>query len=161
LTGIAVSQFLVKTLRTCWEYRSTRAITTTAHQEEQPLVSSSGSWDGSDQHICEDPGYRANSNSDRAPSLSGEGMSANRSGSQNMFWVVLRPFRAVRGGRHYEKVPWMRHGSLPLGSIMDKISTPFSIVLVVLAFVTICTGLVTMAGIFVSLVLFLSSLQAG
>ena len=143
-----------------------RAIPAAAYHEEEPLVSSSSSWDGSDQHLCEDLSYRTTSNPHRVRSLSGEGTGANGSGSQNIYWILLRPRRAVLGGRYREKVPWIKRefkfmGSLPLGPILDKASTTFSIVLVVLTFVTICTGIVTMAGIFVSLVPFRLFLQVG
>ena len=158
-TGIAVSQFLVRILGSCLHYRSTRAIPAAVYHEEEPLVSSSLSWNGFDQHICEDLSSRATSNPHRAPYLSEEETEetgANGSDFRNMYRILLRPRRAVLGGWYRKNVTWLRRdftfvGSLPLDSFMDKISMTFSIVLVVLTFVNVCAGLVTTAGIFVSL----------
>lgn len=158
LTGIAVSHFLARILRSCSEPKSTRAHPATAFHEEEPLVSasSSASWNGSDEHHYEDWSYRNPSDLGQAPYLSTPGMGANGRNSQHIFRILLRPLRAVLGGGNRERVSWNKSlfkfgESLRLGSIMDKTSLIFNIVMVVLIFVTICTGLVTTAGIFVSL----------
>ena len=154
LTAIAVSQFFARLLRSYLQY--TRAIPAVVRHEEQPLVSSSASWDGLDQHLREDVNYRATSKPHRAPFLSGQETSADGSGFQHIYRILLRACRAVLSGRYREHVARTKDefklvGPLPLNSILGKTSTTFSIVLMVLTFVNICTGIVTMAGIFVSL----------
>ncbi|OCT44497.1 integral membrane protein [Cladophialophora carrionii] len=153
LTGIAVSQFLARILRSYLSYRHTRGMAVTAYHEEEPLVSPSASWNGSDEHLYEDRSDRATSNPPRAPYRSGEGTGANGSSLRNMSRILLRPWRPAPGGRHRKNGTWIKRefkfvGSLPLDSIMAKTSVTFSTVLVILMFVAICTGLVTMAGIF-------------
>lgn len=156
LTGIAVSQFLVRISRSFLHYRSTRAIPTAEYHDEEPLVSPSTSGDGSDQHIDDDLDYRATSNPRRTPYMSGEEARTNRCGFHSIWQMLPRPRHAVFGGRYRKNVTWPRREfkfaqSLALDSFTDKISMIFSIVLVLLTFVNICVGLVTAAGIFVSL----------
>lgn len=155
MTVIATSQLVVRLLRSCVYYKSERHIPVVASHEEQPLVSSSGPWNSSDQHLDEDLRVRPTSNQHRASYLSGERKDVNGSSFRRMHQFLLRLYRDVSRGRYHETSDWNKGclkfiESLTVDWITNKTSKMFSVVLTALTFVNICSGIVTMAGIFVS-----------
>lgn len=155
LVAIAVSQILVRVLRSYMDSRSTKATPVEVYHEEEPLVSSSADWNRLDQRHSEDASYRGPSNIHRPPFLNEKETYGNGSTFQKIHRTLGRHYRIVLNGRYHKNAIWTKSefklvGPMKFDSIMGRLSAALSIVSVVLTFVAICTGVVTMTGIFVS-----------
>jgi len=155
LTGIAVFQFVPRILKRFSQSTSLKTIPGASY-EQQPLVSSSEFLNGFEQPRGDD--HPEATGSTRRPCFCEDETSPNGTDSQTLYDVALPP-RSVLG-RHSRSISWIKRWSNVAGShriarIVDIVSNTSHAVLIILAFilafVTICTGMVTMAGIFVSL----------
>ncbi|EXJ93040.1 hypothetical protein A1O3_01596 [Capronia epimyces CBS 606.96] len=149
LTGIAVSQFLLRVLKSLLQQES-RAVPI-ANYEHEPLVSSSERPNGSTRHIGED--HHEAGDSTHATYLSEEGTSSDGTYFQPLYRATPWFLRPKLGGRNSQQVSRLKGRSIVTrlyrtGPTLEIISTMFSVILMVLASVAICTGVVTMAGIF-------------
>lgn len=153
LTGIAVFQFGVRLLRSFAAPRA-RKITTSVNDERAlfiPISETESTFHDAANHEDVEA-----ASSRLSICRSEDGTSSNETDSETLYDVPLPRSRTSLERRYGQPMSWTKRWSnvvdtTRLIDILDIISTIFRIALIALAFVALCTGIVTMAGIFVSL----------
>ena len=154
LTAIAILESILSIIKSFSRSRSIKTTFDESH-ERQPLVSSSRLFQeseeslGDDQLHTTDPTYfpsLGESRTNRTNSM--------RTDSHTRWNFAFLPSFAAIDGRHKRHFYWTKRWSKMISAgrfapIVAFTSRFFVMVMVVLAFVAFCTGIVTMAGIFV------------
>ncbi len=156
LTSLAVGQFLLRILRSWSKSRARKAFIHSSSDNEQlaPLFPETGQGvedEGPDHELGAGPTLLRLSTSS-----GGDGTSSNGTDTETLYDVALPHQHTSTDRRGCQQVSraqrWVNVvGSTRLDPILGIIFTISNVVLVILCFVAICTGIVTMAGIFVSL----------
>ena len=154
LSAVAILESILSIMRS---FSRSHSIKTTfdASHEQQPLVSSSRLFQGSEESLGDDqihatdptyfPSLRE-SRTNRTNSM--------RTDSHARCNFAFFPSRAAIDGRYERPFSWTKSWSKMISAgrfvpIVAFTSNLFVMVMIVLAFVAFCTGTVTMAGIFV------------
>lgn len=152
LTGIALFQFGLRVLRKIVRTRS--RITSGASDEHSPFIpTSQGGVTYRDSTIYEDVEAEPSTSSACSSEV---GTRSNVSDSETLYDVVLSPRHTAMDRRYDEPTSWKRRGinvfsSHQLALAMTIVYHASNLILLVLCFIAICTGIVTMTGILVRL----------
>ncbi|CZR61804.1 related to YTP1 [Phialocephala subalpina] len=150
LTGIAIFQFVFRISRSFARSKS-RKTRSGENGERTPFIPISEARTSFNNSTCHED---VEAVSPRLSICCGEdGTSSNGTDSETLFDVPLPRRRSSIARRYGQPMSWMRRwgnvvGSNRLVPVLDIISTIFNVVLAILVLVAICTGIVTMAGIF-------------
>ena len=154
LTAIAILESILSIMRSFSRSRPIKSTFDGSH-ERQPLVSYSRLFQeseeslGDDQIHPTDPSYFPSLRESRT-----NGTNSMRTDSHARYNFAFLPTRAAIDGRYKRPFSWIKSWSKMISAgrfvpIVAFTSSFFVMVMIVLAFVALCTGTITMAGIFV------------
>jgi hypothetical protein len=151
MTAVAVAQLLPRLLRSYLDHKTPGFDPALLQREAQSLMYAPVP----EQYVDDDAweGETAGSHRSTSPPTSEAGRNTSR--LPHIYRIVREALRFEPTKHFTETSSWMSGENritwkMTLARSMEQLSTTFSMMLVLLTFVDICSGLVTMSGIFVS-----------